>query len=299
MNTNSDAILALLENEGDPFEKVIARSVDSLHPVLYPYALVWGEHIRPRRLRGGAEVDEQWMAFGGSHYTALIRLYHAYRAKQVLLGLCKELGDTRDLVPQVDCYEALLEVHAVCAAFWENVGAAIDNFAHSWDDARRLLVGNAKSRGAQGDEPISGKTISHSKYPSLSKAFARRTQYIHSRLVPKFLEGGKAQFNLRHYDDERTVWLPETTELRVLDVEIEARWSEVLAELGGAWLKLAVWMRSRDMDRPGGTVAGGASDTPISASGRTVIVGATGGAGLGLGHAVSGYRGSSGDQHEP
>ncbi len=245
---SEDPCLILLQEAGDPFEKLICQSAVALLPVLHPYAHVWAEHVEPRREGDGSQISAEWMPFGGSHYTALIRLYHACRAKESLLYLCKSIDGTKYRIPTAEDYAVLLEIQAVCAAFWENLGSAIDNFAHAWDDARRILVGNAKNVGANGDEPISGKTISDVKYKNLNQAFARRTQYIHWRLVPKRLEDGRVEFNLRHYDDEKTVWLPEIEEIKALDVQIQQVWNDVLNELSSAWWKLFSWLQSKDKD---------------------------------------------------
>jgi len=273
---SDDPNLKLLKRAGDPFERLICQSVEALLPILLPYAQIWAQHIEPRREGDGSQIKAEWMPFGGSHYTALIRLYHAYRAKESLLYLCKKIETTKNQKNEVEDYAVLLEIHAVCAAFWENLGSAIDNFCHVWDDARRILVGNAKNPGANGDEPISGKTISDIKYKHLNAAFARRTQYIHWRLVPKRLEDGKVQFNLRHYDDEKTVWLPETEEVRALDVQIQQVWGDVLNELSSAWWKLFSWLQSKDKDRPAARSDGlrlAATTTEPSASCHALLSG--------------------------
>jgi hypothetical protein len=44
----------LLQNEGDPLEKLICRAVEPLFPVISPYARVWARHIYPRRIFAAA-----------------------------------------------------------------------------------------------------------------------------------------------------------------------------------------------------------------------------------------------------
>lgn len=246
----TDPNFDLLKKEGDPFEIIISTASTSLGPVLSPYAAVWAKHIYPRREGDGSQIMADWMAFGGSHYTALIRLYHSYRFKEIILQLCKQAEQSKNCEATAEDYSLLLELHGACASFWENLGSAIDNFSHAWDDARRLLVGNAKTCGENGDEPISGKTISEAKYPKLNYAFARRTQFIHWRLVPKRLEDGMIVFNLRHYDDEKTIWLPEEEQIEAIDRQVEKDWGEVINELSSAWQKLFSWLQSKDKNRP-------------------------------------------------
>ena len=57
-------------------------------------------------------------------------------------------------------------------------------------------------------------------------------------------------FNLRHYDDEKTVWLPETEEIESIDTQVAKDWNEVLNELGSAWERFFSWIQSEDKDRP-------------------------------------------------
>jgi hypothetical protein len=248
---NDDPNLARLEKDGDPLEILICQARDQLFPVLSPYARVWAQHVFPRRVGDGSLLVDEWMPFGSDHYTALIRLHHAYCAKGRLLALCKKAEEVKDRKPTADDYALLLHVHATCAAFWENLGSAIDNFAHVWDDARRILLGNAKNPGTtEGDEPIAFKGISADRYPLLNYAYDRRTQFIHSALVPKRFVDGMVVFNLRHYDDKATDWLPETEVIEAVDAQIVKEWEAVLKELGLAWERLFSWLQSKDKKRP-------------------------------------------------
>jgi hypothetical protein len=244
---NDDPALQLLREKGDPLEILISQHRDDLFPVLSPYARVWSKHIIHRRVGDGSRIVDEWMPFGGDHYTSLIRLYHAYTAKESLLIQCKqaETFKGRDLTS--NDYSLLLQTHATCAAFWENLGSTVDNLAHAWDDARRVLLGNAKNPGAtEGDEQFSFKAISRERYPMLNYAYDRRTQFIHSALVPNRLEDGMIVFNLRHYDSERTDWLPETEAIESLDNQVAKDWKAVLQELGQAWERLFSWLQSKD-----------------------------------------------------
>ena len=260
---SEDSNLKLLHDAGDPLEKIICRAVEPLFPVISPYARVWAQHIYPRRIGDGSQVITDWMPFAGSHYTALIRLYHAYCAKQQLLAQCKHAEIMKNQKPTVDDYTLLLEVHATCAAFWENLGSAVDNFGHVWDDARRILLGNAKKAGAtEGDEPISYKDISREKYPLLNYAYDRRTQFIHSVLVPNRFQEGLVVFNLRHYDAKATVWLTDTETIEAIDYKVAQDWPDVLKELGLAWERLFSWLQSKDKSRPESSTHGSCAAAP-------------------------------------
>lgn len=247
---NDDPDLQLLQEKGDPLEILISQHRDALFPVLSPYARVWSKHILNRREGDGSRLVDLWMPFGSDHYTALIRLYHAFTAKELLLSQCKQAEESKERNLTAGDYALLLQVHATCAAFWENLGSAVDNFAHVWDDARRILIGNAKNPGiTEGDEPISFKAISPEKYPMLNYAYDRRTQFIHSALVPSRFEDGMIVFNLRHYDRKATDWLPETEVIESVDVRVTNDWNAVLEELGQAWERLFSWLQSKDDGR--------------------------------------------------
>lgn len=247
---NDDPALQLLQEKGDPLEIVISQCRDALFPVLSPYARIWCNHIIHRRVGDGSRLVDEWMAFGSDHYTSLIRLYHAFSAKESLLNQCKRAEACKGRELTSDDYTLLLEVHATCAAFWENLGSTVDNLAHAWDDARRILLGNAKKPGAtEDDEQFSFKAISRERYSMLNYAYDRRTQFIHSALVPKRLEDGIIAFNLRHYDSERTDWLTGADECEFVEKKISDDWTAVLKELGQAWERLFSWLQAKDEGR--------------------------------------------------
>jgi hypothetical protein len=116
--------------EGDPLEREIACSWEELSLVLEPYADIWHDFILPRRLPDPpGRVAEEWMPFAGSHYTALIRVYHAYKS---YLGLRERVAAIEG---GQDSAVLLLEVHELTASFWEHIGSAIDNLAMCYLDA--------------------------------------------------------------------------------------------------------------------------------------------------------------------
>ena len=81
------------------------------------------------------------MEFGGSHYTALIRVYQAFRKYQTILRCC------RGLVTRANRKgKKLIEAHAA-AGFWEHIGSAIDNLGQCYEKAP---VGHTKKTGPTG-----------------------------------------------------------------------------------------------------------------------------------------------------
>lgn len=252
-----------LKREGDPLEKIICRDFDSLQPVLLPYAQLWANHIYPRRIGNGSLLQEAWQNFGGRHYTALIRLHHALTAKNDILELC---GDE---VPDQD-YERLLRVHAACTVFWDNLGAAIDNFARAKVEAKRVLEIRIEKRkkkevcpacgSEKTDEKFVARTLSDTENPKLSYAFERRHQFIHSILVPKQIKDGMIVFNLCHYDDVATSWTRPDEKFDHIGSKIEADWDEVLTEFGNSWQTFYAWLQEKDTNaRTVKSVSGGGS----------------------------------------
>ena len=245
----------VLREEGDQFERLICGRVDDLNAVLCPYAEVWAKHIKRRRIEDGRALEPAWMPFGGSHYTALIRLYHADESKREVLHLCQELQKTagRELNPED--YAKLLRLHAACAAMWENMGSAIDNFRCAKFEAEKLFGLKAEEtpekcekcgRPLANQYKTTGGPLSEEANPMLYYAYQRRTQFIHSRIVPKQIADGMVVFNYLHYEDERTNWSEETVKPEQLDHVIAEEWSGILAEFGSEWQKLFSLLKAKD-----------------------------------------------------
>ena len=247
-----DANLDKLEAEGDPMEKLICQELPFLDKVLLPYARIWANHIYPRRVGDGAFLTEAWQRFGGCHYTALVRLHHALVAKNRIIKLTENEVKENDV-------GLVLAVHSACATFWDNLGAAIDNFAHAREEARKALGIGVEKRKLKQEcttcgsektgEKFSARTLSNKENPKLSYAFERRHQFIHSILVPQQIKDGMIVFNLRHYDDAATNWEKDSIVFQNIDTQIESDWSEVLAEFGDSWAKFHSWLHDQDKEK--------------------------------------------------
>lgn len=241
--------LDLLSNQGDPIEKIICNDLEQLQSVLIPYARVWAKHIYPRRVKDGALLQEEWQYFGGCHYTSLIRLHHALCAKKSIDELCRAKIKDKD-------YERLLNVHSACTTFWDNIGAAIDNFGRAKIEAHKLLGEDTEKRKRneicqecgreKTEEKYAGRMFSQSKDPVLYYAFERRNQFIHSIIVPQQIQDGVIVFNLRHYDDASTDWNREKILFKNIDSQIKDDWDKVLAALVGKWNSLDSFLQKTD-----------------------------------------------------
>jgi hypothetical protein len=241
MKSMADQNLNLLATQGDPLERLICRDFDSLALVLASYASIWARHIYPRRIRNGAFIVNEWLPFAGRHYTALLRLHHAFIARRTIVSLCHEASAEIDSGIKEGAYARLLEIHSSCAAFWENLGASIDNFFEAKREATKLLF--PKAEILQGHR---GRTVSEVRNPKLYYAFGRRSQFIHSILVPVKLEDGMVTFNLVHYDDENTNWHVDREVMQNIDSQIENDWASVLVEFGNEWAGFSSWLDEND-----------------------------------------------------
>lgn len=272
-----DEHLDKLHKIGDPLERLICEDLESLQNVLLPYARVWAGHIEPRRKDEGALLQAEWQKFGGRHYTALIRLHHAYAAKNQILELCNE--EIRD-----DNYERLLEVHSACTSLWDNLGAAIDNFVRAREEARRVLgigVGKRKTNSKCGtcganesEENFEARALSPEANPKLYYAFQRRHQFIHSIIVPQKIEGGMIVFNLTHFKQIATDWTEEEMRYECIDSKMQRDWDEILLEFGNEWAALSSWLAEKDEPRPANaSSAGSANSAPIELNDYSSLIG--------------------------
>jgi hypothetical protein len=246
-----DSNLDKLEAKGDPLERLICHEFSSLDKILLPYSKIWANHVYPRRVGDGALLTEPWQGFGGCHYTALVRLHHALIAKNKILKLTETEAKENDVA-------LVLAVHAACATFWDNLGAAIDNFVHAKVEAKKALgIGVEKRQEKQKcptcgaektEEKVAARTLSDKGNPKLFYAFERRHQFIHSILVPQQIKDGMIVFNLRHYDDAATDWVKNEIVFQNIDTQIELDWSEVLSEFGDSWEKFYSWLHDQDKE---------------------------------------------------
>jgi hypothetical protein len=159
----------VLNQVGDPIERHITQYAEHVSNVLFPYAGIWVDHILVRRKPGDPSfVGDDWMLFAGSHYTALIRVFQAFGKHREILRCCDAFGQG-NTDPGL-----LLKVHDAVAGFWEHIGSAIDNLALCFEDAPCISM-------REGD----GRKHIQQRYPVLGQDYNRRTQFIHSRLIPK------------------------------------------------------------------------------------------------------------------
>jgi len=251
---HEDSVQALRE-QGDQFEKLICDRMHDLAPVLYPYADVWNKHVRPRRIGDGSALENPWMPFGGSHYTALIRLYHADESKREVLHVCHELQETagRELDP--GDYAKLLRLHAACAAMWENLGSAIDNFRCAKLEVEKLFgikFEEVPENCGECGRPLANKykttggPLSDAENPRLYYAYQRRTQFIHSRIVPTQIQEGMVLFNCLHFNDERTQWPAHAVKPEQLDHIISSDWQSIVEEFSSEWWALFSLLQEND-----------------------------------------------------
>jgi hypothetical protein len=232
MATSDDTLepLAALSKYGDALERaIIEEARDDLLLILQPYAHVWVNHVLPKRVNGDVcRITPEWSPFAARHYTALVRTYNAWSALRRLNQLCDAEG-----LPD---YGALLvNVQDLCAGFWWNLGAAIDNFCQSLPSSpiRELKSKNIDYFRARSSE--------------LRYTYSRRTQFIHAPIVPLGVEHGTPAFNFYHLDnddhdpdnlDENTDW--EITNHSAQDLSFYDRsWDQFLKCLSEAWWHLS------------------------------------------------------------
>lgn len=237
----------LLYERGDPLEMLICRDIEALYPVLLPYARVWSKHIYPRRVADGSLVEDQWMPFGGNHYTALVRLHHAYYAYTRLQEVFERVAEAFGGGHSLDDYRSLLDAHFLTGAFWENVGAAIDNLDRAWQEAINLLTPNSKlAKEDNGQSPSIHNSVVRNQEKRLADAYTRRTQAIHHMLVPKNLEDGVIVFNPQYYDGATGSWITDTAKKTPLELNLRKMWAELVPAFARAWEKLSSWLQTKD-----------------------------------------------------
>jgi hypothetical protein len=226
MNTNE--AIDLLRTSGDPLERVIVNHWAEIHDVLNPYAGIWAHHVFPRRNPNKPNVcTDAWMPFAGSHYTAIVRVFHAFQKWQRIQHLCDEFAAGHK------SGELLLEAHEVFAAFWEHVGTAIDNLARCFEDAPPIDKEN-------------GSKYVQIHYQKVDEAYDRRTQFIHSRLVPMGVDGDMLFFNFEHFKTKDTNWTEKFIRPTIAADYYKDVWTAFIRDLSGLWSHLEQWLRDVD-----------------------------------------------------
>jgi hypothetical protein len=177
------------------------------------------------------------MPFAGSHYTALISLYHAMQSKNNIERIAEQLLEGPEKA------ELLLDAHLASATFWESLGACIDNLALAFEDADLIMTLVDEDDIEQ--EGKAGRKHVKVKYPVLGSAYDRRTQFIHSRLVPQKIKDGALTFNVRLLQTKATDWPTKhgVQEEFVQDFHTDF-WHDCLSQLGDAWKHLHNWLKN-------------------------------------------------------
>ncbi len=226
----------LLKIEGDPIEKVLCEYSAELSPIIYTYADVWADFIYPNRIHDGSVVKEEWMPFAGSHYTAFIRYFHSYEAKRQIEDISKKImnGD--------NSAKLLLDAHLATATFWENLGSCVDNLSLSLEKAPYVEF-DVKGEEQEGKK---GRDDLKKDYPALSEAYDRRTQFIHSRLVPQAIDEGALILNVKLFLSKNTEWPSKNgVEQDFVETVHSNFWNEFNTELHSAWNHLYNWMKNK------------------------------------------------------
>jgi len=233
---NPDSIKELGAS-GDPLEREIVKSREDLNLVLQPYAEIWENHIVPRRKSGGSKVNDDWMNFAGSHYTALIRVYHAYRVFKEYERLVEDNEEDNN------SGRFLLEFHRVWASFWEHLGSAIDNLGTAFDDAKPIKISQK------------GCDYIRDKYTCLEFVYDRRSLCIHSRINPTKTEDGIICVRSRKSDPQggnnvsKNVDWSRDFDADILVNELSQEWRKFLHAISNAWWNLREELVKADSDR--------------------------------------------------
>jgi hypothetical protein len=225
---NTEEAIDLLRTRGDPLERVIVDSWATISQVLNPYAGVWAHHVYPRRNpHNPSVVTDAWMPFTGSHYTAIVRVYHALKKWERIQFICHEFAAGSK------SGELLLEAHEVFASFWEHIGTAIDNLARCFEDAPCINKEN-------------GSKYVQIHYKKVDEAYDRRTQFIHSRLVPMGVDGGMLFFNSELFKQKNTNWREKFVRPTIATDYYEDVWTSFMKDMSDLWSHLLEWLRNVD-----------------------------------------------------
>lgn len=204
----------LLKAYGDPLEKAIAADHEGMEAVIYPYAGVWAEHVLSRRTDDHTDLKvPAWRPFACHHYTAVVRVYHAQQALREIRAAAGYMAT------HPHDWGALLRLHRELASFWENLGSAIDNLESACRQAP----------GVGWDPP---------RTEELKYAYDRRTQFVHSRLVPVSNVDGSIELNLSVFHTETTTWERARGKAEWVDRFHDDKWTKVRAELANLWQAL-------------------------------------------------------------
>ena len=218
-----------LTQSGDPLERAIIRLAgEELQSVLDPYAQIWAKYVVPDRITTGEFVGAVSLEFAASHYTALVRLYNAWGFREAISQTCAESTPEDDGA-------LLLKLQASTAAFWWSLGATVDNLGKALEE----FPGSPLKERDAGVRHLSNE-IEYVRY-----LYGRRTQLIHSRIIPIGTVKGYPVSDSRYLDGPHRMALPGETNWKRdfnspqdLDRFYDDRWKEALKELASAWWKV-------------------------------------------------------------
>ena len=80
----------------------------------------------------------------------------------------------------------------------------------------------------------------------IDEAYDRRTQFIHSRLVPMGSDDGLLFFNEEHLKKKNTEWTEQLVRPAYAADYYGSAWANILSDLGNLWSKLQQWLRDVD-----------------------------------------------------
>jgi hypothetical protein len=224
--------LELLAAYGDDPEKaIVANHSEELLSIIEPYAEIWAKYVLPNRTPTGESAKEPWDSFASNHYTALIRLENASLFKGHIDRVCCEKCEGKQL----------LEIQAYTSAFWWFLGAVVDNLGQAIENFPGMDLSSI-AEDEKNEFQAKGKKYICSKFSELGFMYDRRTQHIHSRVIPIGAIGGHPYFDTRYLDGPRRENLPKYTDWQGayndpqdLPGEYDNQWREKLKALTNAW----------------------------------------------------------------
>lgn len=188
----------LIREHGDAVEKVAFRDA-SFAGRFEIYARVWASYILPNRDPAAPHRTlEPWHIFSQAHYTAFVRMCNASQAASRITLTCRELGSptsaaNQDMEFKVD---AILRLHESLLSLFGCYGAVRDNLIRAF--ASRPL--NKESEGIHefaryGEAEFTPEWV-----------YDRRSQHVHSILVPIFQTDNKTMFDGSLWVDKKCRW---------------------------------------------------------------------------------------------
>ena len=129
----------ILGTYGDQIERAIVReSSNEMASFLAPYSDIWKSYVMPFRVGRGEVLRPEWLPFGGSHYSALVRVHN-------VLTFYNEIELLHDQGQEGENGHLMLKLQACTGAFWWSLGSAVDNLGH----ALRLFPGSTFTEGTE------------------------------------------------------------------------------------------------------------------------------------------------------